>query len=111
MKLVILMYLSDDDESVQGMLRREGIDSYSRIPLEGHGSGAAGWYGLVAPYSSAMIVSMLPDDRADSLVRTIAACDECEDPEHPVHAIVIDIERAVVSGSLDASTSQPEIDT
>ena len=29
----------------------------------------------------------------------VAACEGCRDPRHPIHAMLVDVERAVASGS------------
>lgn len=100
MKLVVMMYLADDDERVESLLERKGITAFSRMSLEGHGKGKAGWYGDVAPYESSMIIAALDDESAQRLADEIGQCVGCEDPAHPVHAYVLDVERAVSSGSL-----------
>lgn len=99
MKLVFLLYLEDDDAVVLDMLEHVGVESWSRISLDGHAPGHAGWYGAVAPFRSRMIFSILPANQAERLIETVRACTRCQDPAHPVHAIQVDVERAVESGS------------
>ena len=47
MKLVLLMYLEEDEKCVDRLLVEQGVDTFSRLPLEGHGQGGKGWRGNV----------------------------------------------------------------
>lgn len=95
MKLVFLTYLEDDDELVTRQLQKEGVPVFSRLPLEGHGAGARGWYGEVAPYRSRMVFSVLPDEEATRLLAAVEGWPDGQDPKHPVRAFQVDVERAV----------------
>ena len=98
MKLVILMHLEDDADLVADLLAKHQVAAYTRLPVEGHGRGTAGWYGTVAPYRSQMLIAFLPAAKAEALTRTIGECSGCSDPSHPVHAWMMDVEKSVASG-------------
>ena len=98
MKLVILMHLEDDAEGVEQLLAEHEVAAYSELPVLGHGSGAKGWYGEVAPYRSRMLVAFLKEDKAGQLIEAVERCTICKHPHHPVHAWVVDVERSVISG-------------
>ena len=97
MKIVALMYLEEDDPTAAKLLSEHGVVAYSRMPLEGHGTGVKGWYGDVAPYRSKMAFALLPADRAEQLMNAVEKCTGCLDPRHPIHAIQMDVERTVDS--------------
>lgn len=96
MKLVILGFLEDDAHHVHTLLEEHDVIAYSELPVEGHGAGSGGWYGVAAPYRSRMIVAFLSAPKASELVDAIEACVGCEDSRHPVRAWMVDVERAVV---------------
>lgn len=98
MKLVALMYLEEDEESVARLLKEHGVEAYSRVPLEGHGAGMKGWYGNVHPYSSFMSFAMLPENKAVELMNAVEECTNCKHPRHPIHAMQVHVERSVDSG-------------
>ena len=98
MKLVALLYLEEDDPSVVKLLKEHGVMAYSRLPLEGYGAGMKGWLGDVAPYQSHMAFALLPAEKAEELMGAVAKCDRCLDPRHPIHALQVDVEKAVESG-------------
>lgn len=94
MKLVLLMYLKDDEKCVARLLKEQAIATYSRLALEGHGPGSAsGWSGEIQPYESQLIMSVLPDEQAAALVDAIAQCTGVQDPRHPIRAALLDVER------------------
>ena len=98
MKIVFLMYLEDDRGMVEKLLTESDVAAYSRLPLEGHGHGIGGWYGEIAPFRSEMIFTLLPEAHANRLIDRVSRCDGCQDPHHPIHAGLMDLERAVQSG-------------
>lgn len=96
MKLVILMYLAEDDHCVAGLLKQLDIEAFSRLPVEGHGPGAkAGWYGETAPYQSRMVMSILADEQAAALMRAVEQCTGVQDPRHPIRAALLNVEQTV----------------
>ena len=95
MKLVFLTYLEDDDALVTRELEAMRVPVFSRLPLEGHGQGARGWYGEVAPYRSRMVFVVLPDDEASRLMEAVERWPAGADAKHPVRAFQVDVERAV----------------
>jgi hypothetical protein len=98
MKLVFMMYLEDDRAVMEKLLAASDVGSYSRLPLEGHGEGVGGWYGEIAPFRSEVIFALLPEGHANRLIDTVSRCEGCQDPHHPIHAGLMDLERAVQSG-------------
>lgn len=98
MKLVILMYLEDDEPGVRQLLDQHEVAAYSELPVEGHGLGTAGWYGKVAPYRSRMLLAFLSVHKAGELIAAVAACTGCKDATHPIHAWQVDVEKVVTSG-------------
>ena len=98
MKLVILMFLEDDTPNVERLLAEHHLVAYSEVPIEGHGIGTAGWYGKVAPYVSRMLLVFLGADKAEELLAAVSACTMCKDPNHPIHAWQVDVEKAATSG-------------
>lgn len=106
MKLILLMYLEDDEKTVERLLEEHGVSAFSRFPLEGHGQGRpSGWYGRVAPYRSRMVFTAVPEERANDLMEAVARCRGCKDSRHPVHALQLAVERSTESGA--ASTAGP----
>jgi len=99
MKLVVLMYLQDDQAQVERLLGAHDVAAYSELPIEGHGLGTAGWYGKVAPYRSRMLISFLSAAKAVELMEAVESCTGCSDPSHPIHAWQMDVERSISSGN------------
>ncbi|MCL7927693.1 MAG: hypothetical protein M8841_07895, partial [marine benthic group bacterium] len=65
MKMMLLTYLEGDEECVERLLRTLGVQMYSQISMEGHGTGStAGWYGETAPYRSRMVFSFMSEAQA-----------------------------------------------
>jgi hypothetical protein len=99
MKIVLLLYLEEDGPAVTKLLSDQGINAYSRLPLEGHGEGkAGGWYGDVAMHNSKMIFTIVPDDEASSLLAAVENV-QVQDIGHPIHAAQLDLEAWVHSSS------------
>ncbi len=101
MKMILLLYLEDDDQLVTRLLERHGVVAWSRLPLEGHGAGLAGWYGEAAPYRSRMAFTVVPEARAAELMDAVKSATGLADPRHPVHALQMPVERCVDSGFSD----------
>ncbi len=98
MKLVILMFLEEDTPIVERVLDEHQLVAYSEISVEGHGMGTAGWYGKVAPYQSRMLMVFLGADKAGELLAAVSTCTGCKDPNHPIHAWQIDVDKVATSG-------------
>jgi hypothetical protein len=93
-KLVILMYLRADTDCVDRLLSESQVPVYSRLEMEGIAKSAGGgWYGESAPFSSEMIVAVVPDDVAASLLEAVAGCKGVQDPGHPIRALQLRVER------------------
>ena len=94
MKLVLLMFLKEDEKCVNRLLSAQKVQSFSRLGVEGRGPGAAaGWTGEVQPYQSQMIMSILPTEEAQSLIHAVSACTGVQDPRHPIRAALLDVEQ------------------
>ncbi len=93
MKLVLLMYLQDDESCVAQLLKETDVQTFSRLSMEGRGPGASGgWYGETQPYQSQMIMAIMPAEQAASLAQAVSSCTGVEDPRHPIRAAVLDVE-------------------
>lgn len=103
MKLVFLMYLEDDAAAVVKLLQEHGVMAYSRLPIEGHGSGMSGWYGEVPPYHSRLVFTLLPAEKAAELMHAVRGCDACQDPQHPIHAMQVGVEDMASGGGREAA--------
>ena len=98
MKIIILLYLEEDQTCVSRCLRDQGIMAYSQLPVEGHGSGIAGWYGSTAPYASRMAFTVVPEEKAHAILQAVEECNGVADPRHPIHAIQLAVEATADSG-------------
>ena len=98
MKIIILLYLEEDQGCVSKLLKDHGIMAHSQLPVEGHGTGVAGWYGQAAPYASRMAFTIVPDDRANELMSAVEGCNGVADPRHPIPAIQLGVEATADSG-------------
>jgi len=105
MKLVLIMCLQEDIDLVADLLGSQGIVAWSRLDAEGWTPGLPSpWSGGTTPYNSQFVVTLVPDDRADPLMRAVAACTGCADDRHPIHAVELDVARIATSHT-DARTS------
>ncbi|MDT8342331.1 MAG: hypothetical protein RQ751_12530 [Longimicrobiales bacterium] len=110
MKLILFLYLQDDEACVTRVLESGGVTAHSRLPLEGRGGGGgAGWYGTAAPYASAMAFALVTDDQATRLLQAVERCSGTADPRHPVHAIQLGVEATADSGTTGPDTQNQPI--
>jgi hypothetical protein len=94
MKLVLLMFLKEDEKCVNRLLSQQKVQAFSSVSVEGHGPGtAAGWTGEVQPYQSQMIWTILPPEEAQSLVDAVSSCKGVQDPRHPIRAALLDVQQ------------------
>ena len=93
MKLVLLMYLEEDEPCVDRLLEEQGVGAFSRLPVEGHGPGERGWRGEVPAYRSRMVMAVVPEETASRLIEAVEECRGIEDPAHPVRAVEVGVER------------------
>lgn len=98
MKIIVLLYLEEDQKCVTRFLKENGVMAYSQLPVEGHGSGVAGWYGAAAPYASRMAFTIVPEAQAQAILQAVEGCNGVADARHPIHAIQMGVEAAVDSG-------------
>ena len=98
MKIIILLYLEEDQPCVTRFLKDNGVMAYSQLPVEGHGSGLAGWYGSTAPYASRMAFTIVPEAQATAILQAVEGCNGVADPRHPIHAIQMAVEATADSG-------------
>lgn len=107
MKLVLLMYLQEDQKCVDRLLGEIGVQAFSRLSVEGHGPGSpVGWSGEILPYQSQLVMAVLPDEHASSVMQAVAGCEGVQDPRHPIRATLLNVEHFTcceVSGSMTDS--------
>ena len=97
-KLVAILYLEDDEEVVEDVLRDAGVGTFSRFDMEGHGAGVPGWYGEVPSYRSKLLFTWVAPEQALALLAGVAAAQGVQDTSHPIHALQIDVESVARSG-------------
>lgn len=96
MKMVVIMYLEEDERCVSKLMSRLAIPAWSRMPVEGHGPRMApGWTAEETPFQSRLTFSFLPDELARTLIDAVAQCNGVEDPRHPIRAALLDVEEFV----------------
>ena len=98
MKLIALLYLEDDQPLVEEILAEAGVGAWSRMDMEGHGTGVPGWYGEVASYRSCLLFTWGSSEQAEGLMAAVAAARGVQDPSHPIHALQVDVESVARSG-------------
>jgi hypothetical protein len=104
MKLVVLMYLEEDAPNVQKLMAAHEVTAYSELPVTGRGAGTTGWYGTVAPFKSRMLIAFVPAAKADELTTAISACTGCMDPNRPIRAWQMEVEKSVTSARPNPSS-------
>ncbi len=92
MKLLFLLFLEEDEQTVTRMLAELDVTAFSRVLLEGHGGGKPGWYGEISPQRSRMIFTLIPVEKASALMEAVAQASDVRDGSHPIHAIQVDVE-------------------
>ena len=98
MKMVMLMYLEEDERCAARLLEKFAVASFTRIPVEGHGPGGkSGWYGSTSPYRSQLAFTFVEDDVASDLVEAVSSCSDVADPGHPIRAAMFDVEEFVTA--------------
>jgi hypothetical protein len=99
MKLILLLYLADDEDCVARLLKERGVLSHSRLNLEGFGRGMTGWYGDTPTYRSRMAFALVPESQAETLLEGVRGCTGTSGgAEHPIHAIQLGVEAVADSG-------------
>ena len=101
MKLVAIMSLDAYRDDIHDLLRDREIEVFSELDIEGyHQSSAAGtapaWFGGGAPPTDSTLTwAFLDDTQAGHLLDAIADFNERGDPERPVRAFQMSVDRAV----------------
>ncbi len=98
MKLIVLLYLEDDEACVNDLLGRHDVAVFSRTSVEGIGPGAPGWYGTAAPYRSRMVIALVEPDLAREILEAVERGTGLQDSRHPIHGLQLDVERQAVCG-------------
>ena len=99
MKLILLLYLADDEDCVAKMLKERGVLTHSRLNLEGFGKGLTGWYGDTPTFRSRMAFALVPEGQAAGLLEAVRNCQETTGgAQHPIHAIQLGVEAMADSG-------------
>ena len=97
-KLITILYLEDDEPVVDELLRRVGVGAFSRLPMEGRGSGIPGWDGTIPSFRSKLIFAMVDAARAKEVLDAVVAAKGVQDTTHPLHAFQVDVEAVAQSG-------------
>ena len=95
LKLLMLMYLEEDEACVDGLLAQHDVATFSRLSMEGqtHAT-SSGWYGVAQPYRSRLILALLPSAESDALLAAVSECRGVQDPRHPIRAMQLAVERS-----------------
>ena len=100
MKLILLLYLADDEDCVTHLLKERGVLTHSRLNLEGFGRGMTGWYGDTPSYRSRMAFALVPQDQAEALLEGVRSSTGTQGgAQHPIHAIQHGVDAMADSGS------------
>ena len=108
MKLVIVMYLEEDEECVQRLLRESGVQAFSRMSMEGIGEGVGSWYGGTVPFESRMAFTVVSAERAATILSAIESEDRCLDQKHPMRAVQLAVEASTAIGTSGPASSRDE---
>lgn len=103
MKMVMLMYLEEDEGCVERLVDRAGVTVFSRLSVEGRGPGSPGWRGTVPAYASRITMAVVDDDRAADLLEAVRTDAACEDARHPVRAVQLDVEASAACRTPEGS--------
>ncbi|MFQ5769714.1 MAG: hypothetical protein ACE5HX_04205 [bacterium] len=101
MKLIILMSLNQNKNQVRKLFEKHRVQIYSEIEIKGHTLETIRRYGWwvfekdgIAIYST-LFFAVVPKEKADEVMENITClAGEC-DPDHPIRAFQIDVERMV----------------
>lgn len=95
MKMVVLLYLEDDEGCVDRLLRAHRLPAFSRFALEGVDPGeVGGWYGSATSHRSQMAFAIVDETVAKELLAAVETCRDIEHAGHPIRAFQLNVERA-----------------
>jgi len=101
MKLVAIMSLDTCRPDIHALLRDREVEVFSELDIEGyHQSPTAGaspaWFGGGAPATDSTLTwAFLEEPQAEVLLEAVADFNEDNDPERPVRAFALNVERSV----------------
>jgi hypothetical protein len=100
MKLIAIMSLAEDKESVRGLMEKSGVQIYSETAILGHSTSTVEGYGWFsskaeAPYYSTLCFAALPDERAGEILAAITRLNDEKTSDHPIRAFQVGIEKMV----------------
>lgn len=111
MKLVMLLYLEEDEDCVDRFLRETDVPVFSRVSVEGIGGAVAGgasgpgWYGTPMPYASRLALAVVPPERAAEILAAVAeGRGGLDNRNHPVRAFQLPIEAAAACGHQESAS-------
>lgn len=96
MKLVMLMYLEEDEACVNRVVTELGVPMVTHLCVEGTEARSRGqsrgWYGATAPYQSRMTLAVVNDEMSERLLDAVRGCEGIQDPRHPIRAVQLAVE-------------------
>jgi hypothetical protein len=101
MKLISVMSLTDYRDQVRELFEAHSVQIYSETDIVGHSSDTIkeyGWWSFdkseVSMYS-VLFFAVVEDDKAQKIMGTIDDWKNTGDPQHPLRAFQVDVEKMV----------------
>lgn len=96
MKLVMIICPESRREDVRGVLHRQGVQGFSEMAgIKGEGKTGKHLGTHVWPMESAMLLSVVEDDKADALMEAMKECARNLFPEEGMRAFLMPVEQAI----------------
>jgi hypothetical protein len=100
MKLIGIMSLKENRETVRDLLKESGIKIYSETEILGHTSESIARYGWFAspqehPNYSTLYFAILEDADSETIYEEIARLARVEASENPIRAFLVPVEKMV----------------
>ena len=100
MKLIGLMSLEEDKETVHELFEKHGVQLFSETEIKGHTLSTIEKYGWwptdrSVPVYSSLCFAVVPRLRADDIMAEIEKRAERDSSPHPIRAFQVDVERMI----------------